>query len=169
MLIGVITAVVIAVCLVTGYIIRSSRRTEERRYYDAAYKIIKEKCLDQAIQSKSVRQETGRKVMLYLKWKDRKQQGFVFDPESGVRIGRTPGENEICIRENEVSAHHCILYLADGRPAVQDLQSANGTRIQRGFRRRLVCTPEYLYSGDRLLVGSLKIKITIFTFDMAYL
>lgn len=169
MLIGVITAAVIAVCAVAGYIIRSSRRTEERRYYDAAYKIIKEKCLNEAIQSKRVPQAAGQKVMLYLKWKGQKQQGFVFDPEPGVRIGRTPGENEICIRENEVSAHHCIIYLADGRPAVQDLQSANGTRIKRGFRKQLVYAPEYLYSGDRLLVGSLKIKVTIFTFDMAYL
>lgn len=169
MLIGVITGIAAAACAVAGYIVWSSRRAEIQKYYDAAYKIIKEDCLNQAISRREVKQEAGQKVMVYLKWKDRQKQGFVFDPAKGVRIGRTPEENEICIREAAVSARHCILYLAGGQLAVQDFQSANGTWIRRGLRKHAVQGAELVYTGDKILVGSLKIKVTVFTFDMAYI
>lgn len=169
MFIGVAAGIAAAVCTVIVYIVWSSRRAEQQKYYDAAYKMIKENCLNQAIRSKYVQQYDGQKVMVYLKWKDRQKQGFVFDPEGGVRIGRTPEENEICIKESTVSAQHCVLYLTEGRVAVQDFQSANGTWIKRGLRKYPVRGAELVFSGDKILVGSLKIKVTIFTFDMAYL
>lgn len=165
----VITAAVFAAGGAAIYVIRSSRKAEMQKYYDAAYKMIKENCLNNAIRNQSVPAYGGLKVMVYLKWKDRQKQGFVFDPEHGIRIGRSPGENEICIRDGAVSGQHCVLFVSGGRLAVQDLNSANGTWIQRGFWKHAVETAEFLCSGDRLAVGTLKIQVTVFTFDMAYI
>lgn len=167
MFIGVITGIVIAAAALTGYIFLSCQKAEEKKYYDAAYKMVKEKCLDQAISCRNRKQEMGQKVLVYLKWKDQKNRGFVFDPEEGIRIGRNPEENDICIRENSVSGKHCILYLTNGRMAIQDLNSVNGTWIRRGMRKHRIQQAEFLYTGDKVVVGGLKIKIIMFLFDMS--
>ncbi|MCI6464645.1 MAG: FHA domain-containing protein [Faecalicatena sp.] len=166
---GVITAVVLAAVIAAAYVVRSTEKAEMQKYYDAAYKMIKENCLNNAIRNQSAPSYGGQKTMVYLKWKDEQKQGFVFDPDQGIRIGRSPGENEICIRDGAVSGRHCVIFLSQGRLAVKDLHSANGTWIIRGLKRRAVDMAEYLLTGDRLVVGTLKIKVTIFTFDMAYL
>lgn len=165
----VLTAAVLAAGGAAAYVIQSSRRAEMQKYYDAAYKMIKENCLNNAIRNQSAPVYGGLKIMVYLKWKDRQKQGFVFDPEQGIRIGRSPGDNEICIRDGAVSGQHCVIFVSGGQLAVQDLNSANGTWIRRGFKKRAVETAEFLYSGDRLAVGTLKMKVTVFTFDMAYI
>ena len=165
----VLTAAVLAAGGAAVYVIQSSRRAEMQKYYDAAYKMIKENCLNNAIRNQSAPAYGGLKIMVYLKWKDRQKQGFVFDPEQGIRIGRSPVENEICIRDGAVSGQHCVIFVSGGQLAVQDLNSANGTWIRRGFKKRAVETAEFLYSGDRLAVGTLKMKVTVFTFDMAYI
>lgn len=169
MLIGIIIGLGAAVCMVILYMVRNQKLTEVQKYYDAAHKILKEECLNNAIKNKSGSVCGGKKIMFYLSWKDDGKQGFVFNPEQGVRIGRIPEENEICVREETVSAHQCILYLASGRPAIQDCDSANGTWIKRGIFKHLVLEAEHLYSGDCIIVGSMKIKVKIFLFDMAYI
>lgn len=165
----VIIAALLAAGAVAGYAIRSSKEAEVQKYYDAAYKMMKEDCLNNAIRNQYAPIYGGRKVMVYLKWKDRQKQGFVFNPELGIRIGRSPGENEVCIRAGEVSASHCLLFLSQGQLAVQDLHSANGTWVKRGLRKHAVNGAEYLFSGDRLIVGTLDIRVTVFTFDMSYI
>lgn len=163
--IGIVAAAAAGIIV---YVIVNFQKAEKQKYYVAAEKIIKENCLDNAIRNRRTEITGGRKLMVCLKWKKGKKQGFVFDPEQRIRIGRDPG-NDICIREREVSSQHCEIYLYDGRPAIQDLRSANGTWVFRGLRKHPVQGAEYLYAGDSILVGSLKIKITIFWFDMSYL
>ncbi len=167
----IIVIAVIAVVLIgiISYVMINSRKAEMQKYYDAAYKMIKEVCLSNALKNQKPRENNEQKVMIYLKWKEREKQGYVFDPQQGVRIGRTPGKNEICIREQRVSGRHCVIYLTEGRLAVQDLDSANGTWIRRGLRKHRIQGPEYLFTGDQIIVGSLRLKVTIFTFDMAYI
>ena len=162
----IISGIAIVVCGVVLYIIISSRNAEMQKYYDAAYKIIKENCLNQAIRNIPERVKERQRIMVYLKWKDQDSGGYVFDPLLGIRIGRDPEKNEICIRESTVSSSHCQLYLADRNLAIQDFQSMNGTFVKRNFWKHRVQGSEYLYSGDQIIVGSMKIKVTIFTFDM---
>lgn len=169
MLIGIIVVICIAAAGVAAYVIRAVKKTEHQKCYDAAYKVVKEECLNNAIRSYSERQRGRKKPMLYLKWKDGEKQGFVFDPEHSVRIGRDPRNNEICIREGEVSSSHCVLYLYQGNVFLKDLNSSNGTWIRQGlFRRRVqgVCP---VYSGDKIIVGDITIRVAIFIFDMEYM
>lgn len=167
------TGVVITACMAAAgaaaYVIKSSKEAKMQNYYNAAYKMMKEICLNRAIRNQNEFSSGRQKMMVYLKWKDGQKQGFVFDPEPGIRIGRSPGENEICIREDAVSSRHCVIFVSQGQLAVQDLYSANGTWIRRGIGKHAVEHAEYLYSGDVLLIGTLKIKVTIFMFDMAYM
>lgn len=168
MLVGIILVIGFAAIGVAVYVILANRKAERQKYYDAAYKVIKEGCLNNAIRNQNEKIQNGQKLMLYLKWKDSERQGYVFDPEKPIRIGRTPGMNDICIREETVSSEHCILFLYQGDIFLQDLNSRNGTWIRKGLRKHLAEGAEPVVSGDRIMVGSLVIRITIFTFDMAY-
>ncbi len=168
MLIGIIVVICIAVTGVTAYALAANRKAEKQKYYDAAYKVIKENCLNNAIRNQNEKMQNGQKIMLYLKWKDNEKQGYVFDPARTVRIGRSPEGNDICIREETVSSRHCVLFLYQGQLFLQDFHSRNGTWLKSGFTRRLVQGTEPVFSGDKVIVGDLSIRVTIFTFNMAY-
>ncbi len=165
----IIAAVLAAAAVAAAIIFWNQKKSETRKYRAAAYQMLKNSYLSRAIRREEDTSAGGPKVMLYLKWKDVKKQRYVFNPETGVRIGRTPGVNEICVRDKSVSSSHCRLYLDRGRLAVQDLHSMNATWIQRGFRRIPVREAEYLYSGDRLRVGGIVFKVKVFLFDMSYM
>ena len=169
MWITIIIVIAIVLAGIISYIMINSRKAEMQKYYGAAYKMIKEICLANALKNQKPRENHEQKVIIYLKWKDREKQGYVFDPQQGVRIGRNPGKNEICIREKMISGQHCVIYLSEGMLAIQDLNSSNGTWIRRGFWKHRLQGAEYLLSGDKIIVGGLKLTVTIFTFDMAYI
>lgn len=168
MLIGIIVVIGIAVVSVIAYVLHANRKAERQKYYDAAYKVIKEECLDNAIRNENAKIESGQRLMIYLKWKDSEKQGYVFDPAKPIRIGRSPEKNEICIREETVSSRHCMLYLYQGQLFLQDINSRNGTWLKQGLRKQLVQGAEPVFSGDKIIVGNLAIKVTVFIFDMAY-
>ena len=88
MLAGIIVVIGIAVIGVVIYVLHANAKAERQKYYDAAYKVIKEECLNNAIRNQNEKIRNGQKLMLYLKWKDSEKQGYVFDPEKPVRIGR---------------------------------------------------------------------------------
>lgn len=169
MLIGVIVVICIAAAGVAAYVIHTVKKTEYQKCYDAAYKVVKEDCLNNAIRSSGEKQKSRQKQMLYLKWQDGEKQGFVFDPERPVRIGRDPQNNDICIREGEVSSRHCVLYLYQGNIFLKDLNSSNGTWIRQGLSRRRVQGVCPVYSGDRIIIGDITIQAAIFIFDMGYM
>lgn len=76
----------------------SIKKSEEKKYYDAAARMIKENCLNKIIQNRGQRRQTVTdKLMIYISISGKSRQGFVFDPENGIRIGRNIEENEICI------------------------------------------------------------------------
>ncbi len=166
-MVWIILVIVIAVFI--GCIILQRRKKEQKKYYEAAYRMVKEVSLTKALRHYTPTGVREQKIMVYLKWKDTEKRGYVFAPENGIRIGRTPEANEVCIRNDSVSGSHCVLYLSNNRLAIQDLNSVNGTWIQRGFKKHEVQQMEYVCDGDILLLGGYKIKITIFTFDMAYM
>ncbi len=169
MLIGIIMVICIAAAAAAaGYIIHANRKAETQKYYDAAYKVIKEGCLNNAIRNKNEKIQNGQKMMIYLKWKDSERQGYVFDPKHPIRIGRIPDDNDICIREETVSSHHCVLYLYKGQVYLRDLNSRNGTWLRQGIRKRRIEGAEPVFSGDVVIVGKLAVRLTIFSFDMAY-
>lgn len=151
---------------IAAWIGLSLTRAEQKRYYQAAARMIKESCLDAVIASRGSRRPAGEKLMLYITVSGRPRGRFVFDPEKGVRIGRSPEGNDICIRDAEVSAVHCCIYLYQGQPVVQDFNSSNGTWIKRGLRKEMAEGVEQIYSGDTVVVGHTKFKIRFFRFDM---
>ncbi len=167
MIIFVGMCALIIICGVVLFVIKSANESKKYKYYNAAYKMIKEQCLNHALSKNPQREIGGQRIMVYLEWQDQETNGFVFDPAYGIHIGRDPEKNEICIRENIISANHCKIYLANGGLAIQDYGSINGTYVKHGLWKHRVYGSEYLFSKDQILLGNMKIKVTIFTFDMS--
>lgn len=169
MLVGIILVICVAIIGTIIFAVRASEKAEKQKYYDAAYKILKEECLNQAICNNGQVAEAGEKLMIYLKWKDYEQQGYVFDPDKPVRIGRDPEQNDICIRDNTVSFNHCMLFSYEGGLYLKDLNSSNGTWLKRGLFSQLVTGVVLVLSGDKITVGGLTMRVTVFEFDMSYM
>jgi pSer/pThr/pTyr-binding forkhead associated (FHA) protein len=69
-------------------------------------------------------------------------------------IGRQKG-CDIRIPSAEISRRHCILTLADGELTVQDLDSSNGTFLNR----QRVAGAQAIKAGDRLRVGPVTFSV----------
>lgn len=77
---------------------------------------------------------TGHQLTLAIGWR--------------VRIGRGPG-NEICIKDKRASKHHAEVRYRDGRYALIDLDSSNGTLVNGSY----VVEPTTLAHGDEIVIG----------------
>ena len=151
--------------VICGLIYLYMHKLEVSKYHAAAYRMVKEETLELSLKNKLLVGYHGQKLMVYLKWRNGDRQGYVFSPEKGIRIGRIPECNEICIQENLISGEHCKIYISENRLAVQDFQSANGTWVRRGLFKHRVQGAEYIMTGDVLQIGSIKIKIILFWID----
>ncbi len=80
--------------------------------------------------------------------------GTVYELRSTLRLGRHP-YNEVSLGDPAVSRYHCWLTFRDGTAWIEDLSSANGTRVN-GVR---VLERRRLGAGDEIRVGN-----TAFTF-----
>lgn len=66
-------------------------------------------------------------------------------------IGRTP-DNDICIRENDVSRRHAVIRLAGDYYVIEDLGSKNGVLVNDKQLESFVSQP--LYNGDIIGISS---------------
>ena len=69
----------------------------------------------------------------------------------GVRVGRNPDSCNCVINAPEISREHCRIFLSNGRLMLEDLKSANGTRI--GARSLEAHIPDEIHEGDRITLG----------------
>ena len=69
MWITIIIVIAIVLAGIISYIMINSRKAEMQKYYGAAYKMIKEICLANALKNQKPRENHEQKVMIYLKWK----------------------------------------------------------------------------------------------------
>lgn len=166
-MIGIIAGIVLAILLILLLVVLYIRQKRERsEYYLAAYKVIKETALDQALHRNSghINVETI-KPMVYIKSQKGQKEGFVFDPEKPVGIGRAQEGNALCVRDASVSGYHCRLFLYGSGLYVEDLGSTNGTWLRQGFAKKQIIGPTPIRSGAKLYIGGEVFRIVIFHFD----
>ena len=72
--------------------------------------------------------------------------------DSGVKIGRDPGKNQIVINNDNVSKEHAWIGTKGGKHVVQDLNSLNGTYVNSVQNNRV--KEEGLKDGDVVIIGS---------------
>lgn len=165
----VLIAVAGIIVFIACVIIVKKRQSEEKKYYDAADQMVKEAYLKEALQNTDALQAHQVVVpMLYLKLiRPKPAQGYVFNPEEKVTIGRDRTTNSIWIPYPTVSMKHCSIRYMDGGVYLFDENSMNGTIIKKGFRKYGLIDGEYveLESGDKIYIDEAVFKVTIFYFQ----
>jgi len=73
---------------------------------------------------------------------------------SVISIGRTEG-NDLILPKSNVSKRHARLVFTDGRYVVTDLNSTNGTYVNR-YR---ITEATVVYPGDRIYIGDFVVRI----------
>lgn len=158
--------VLVIIVAVVSAVLVLRRKQERAAYYQAAYKMRKEAYLDDALKKQGGhRVSQPLRTMLYLKQEKGAREGFVYNPEQVVNIGRAQNGNDLCVRDLNVSSYHCRIFSYGGTLFLEDLGSSNGTWIKRGFRKQQVTQPFPVVSGDRLCIGSQTFKMIVFTFN----
>ncbi len=159
--IGVAVLVVLLVTTIVG------RRMEKCRVQEkvAAALLLKKKQLDEMIDMNKRQSSAREYLILVISWKEDKKRKYIFDPSTGVSIGRDREENQICIPLDTISQKHCMIFSSGDSIYIQDLNSTNGTFIKRGFKTYRVngCAP--CQDNDTIIVGDIYFKIRTFYMD----
>ena len=159
-------------------IILNAQREERDKYYAAARNILKDdflrKTLENPVKSGGDSGGAGdQKLMVYLKTIGIKPpKRYVFNPEREIPFGRQRDESGVFLNEATVSQKHCRIFLYGENVWLEDLGSSNGTGLKRGLFGNFWLTSGQqapLRSGDVLIIGSTKLKITLFVFDTVYM
>lgn len=79
-----------------------------------------------------------------------------FDLWSAATLGRAP-DNTIVLPDPSVSAHHATIRQEQGQWLVQDLQSTNGTAVNRSW----LSAPARLYPGDTVRMGEVVLRLEV--------
>ncbi|MFZ5438869.1 MAG: FHA domain-containing protein [Myxococcota bacterium] len=80
---------------------------------------------------------------------------FSFDGGE-ARLGRT-ADNDIVIKDPSSSRSHARVFEEDGQLLVEDLKSANGTRLNG----KPVKAPVALSNGDRIMIGDVTLEVSL--------
>ncbi|MGN0621782.1 MAG: FHA domain-containing protein [Porcipelethomonas sp.] len=171
-------AALIIIIFFVGIIIFSSvvyaRKTESKNKRDeAAQVMLKDEYLDHMLTNPLIHGNTeapdrNNRVMLYIETCNVKPAAkYVFDPSKKVFIGRDRQQCNVCISEATVSSRNCAIVSMGNSLVLQDLNSANGTLVKRGFFKKyhLHNTQIVLRSNDRIVVGLTTLKLMIFDYN----
>lgn len=88
----------------------------------------------------------------------------IFSLDEAITIGRSR-DNMVSIRDSRISRLHCKIAVVNGGLYLQDLGSANGTKIRHGFFHRKILShhdTEKLQDGDVIVLGNYRMKIRIY-------
>lgn len=80
---------------------------------------------------------------------------FSFD-NNEAKLGRT-ADNDLVVKDSSASRSHCKLYAKGTRYFLEDLKSANGTKLNGA----LVAQPKEIKEGDRITIGDVEFTFSI--------
>lgn len=168
-MIYVIIAIVGIVIFIVSVVLVKKKSMEEKSYYEAAQQMVKEEYLTDSLKNVSGSEYHPTVIpMLYLKLCSAKpKQGYVFNPENEITIGRDKNSNSIWIPFPMVSMKHCSIVCDSGRIYLKDSGSANGTIVQKGLKKYLISNYEFieLESKDKIIISDAVFKVAIFYFN----
>lgn len=171
----IVLGVILIGLLVALIIVNNMKKSERNKYYTAAGNTLREDFLNYSLQNHTgetadIRVPRSSKMMVYIKANSKgKKIRLVFDPERGINIGRDKNLSNIYINDQTVSQKHCFIYSVNDVVYLEDMYSANGTYIKRGFSNYYHIVEGQkieLCDNDIIIIGSNQLKVTLFYYDM---
>ncbi len=177
MILKILIIIAAASAIAAADIFAKLKSEEREKMYRAAERIIQNELLDNSLKNPFlggavIDNSADCRLMVNIKVKlERDKQSFVFNPAKTIKIGRERVGNHIIVNEATVTAYHCMIFMsADGKPVLQD-SSANGTYVKRGMRSYHLMNGQtcVIENGDSIIVGSVKLKVKLFGFDISWI
>lgn len=173
MIIFVIIYVILAIAGFIAGLIVYIKRSNQRKYNNAAEKIIRDDLLGYSLKNPYIMGSdelppSSKRLMIGLAIKAAgKKHSYVFDPAKRVNIGRDD-KNQIIIFDSSVSGHQASIYVSGGAVCLFNTGSKNVLSVKRGSSNRAVRPGAgvRLRDGDKILIRNYKIKVKLFVFDI---
>lgn len=145
------------------------KRERRRKIIKGLYKLVENQVLNRTLKERITSEQAAvteyQKPFLHVEFPDtRPLLMHLFSLDECVTVGRSR-ENKICIRDDMLSRLHCKISLVNGCLVLQDMMTANGTRIRRGIFKKVELLPgqqELLYPKDVICAGNYRIKVRIY-------
>ena len=103
MVVGIVVGVASLAMILLIMMISRRKKKDREQEIKAAAMLLKERQLRNAIDMNKKNGAQREQLILVVSWKDDKKRKFIFDPATGVRIGRGRDENQICVPLDTVS------------------------------------------------------------------
>ena len=169
---NVFLIILIASCVVFELIflifhLRMKKKKKEKMR-KSLYKLIETRVLEQSLKYRITSGQAAMyecaKPFLHMEFLNTQPQiSYLFPLDEWITIGRNK-ENKVCVHNETFSRLHCKIGMINNVLLLQDQGSANGTRIKRGFLKKIDVAggrQEVLQSGDCIKIGDYKMKIRI--------
>lgn len=163
-----------AIGLFLSFLLTHRAKSDTRKYYAAAERMIREEVLDYSLKNpytlpKGATAPSVRRTMVGIGMKDTNgKQRLLFDPEKPIYIGRGRG-NQIILQGKEISAQHACIFAYHGKIWIKDLQSYSGITVRRGWLQNKSIPRgkgTRLLDGDRVQIQNHELSIHIFGVDL---
>lgn len=146
----------------------NARRKKKEKIRKNLYKMIEERVLEQSLKYRITNGQAAmqecKSPFLYVEFVNTKPLiSYLFPLDEWITIGRNK-ENKMCIHDEKISRLHCKVGMIDHVLLLQDQGSVNGSRICRGIFQHIDVSggkQAELRSGDRIKIGSYRIKIRV--------
>lgn len=166
-------AVTILICF-TSTLLLFQAKSQTRKYYNAAEKIVREDLLAYSLKNPytmprglkapaSVRLMLGMEILTV---KPRQQR--VFDISQPVNLGRSD-QNHIVLHDMHISSRQGRIFARQGRIWLENLSTQCGMLVRRGRFQKIPVVPRQtiqLLDGDRICVNQHKLRVKIFVFNL---
>lgn len=169
MILIIIILAIIAICELLIFIFwNKGKQKKNRLTKQSLYKLIEMRVLNRTlsapISTEQAVQYEYQSPFLRIEFLDSKPwMARLFALDESISIGRSK-DNMICIRGEKISRCHCRITLQDNGLFLQDLGTANGTKIRRGLFRKIVLAPnqmEEIFDGDKIIIESYRMRIAV--------
>lgn len=171
-LVIVVCFVVIALGSFAAFLLISSAKSENRKLYRAAEKIVGEELLDWSIRNpytmaRGTSAPAARRLMIALKAVSEKQkQQSVFDVQNPIYIGRG-NSCQIILYDARISEKHACIFYEKGRVWIRNLTSRSVIQLKRGMFSRRALKPgktQRIHDGETIQMYGNALKVRLFVY-----
>ncbi|WP_167955910.1 FHA domain-containing protein [Anaerosporobacter faecicola] len=163
--------------------LRHRRRKQIQKRNQAAFDIIKEEALCNAlvnpvldekqedqVQDKRYHLE-DRQMLQLVTIQAKKKVNYIFSLEKIITFGRNPKTSDVCLKDPMVSGIHCTIFKNQQTVWIKDMGSSNGTIIKRKGNYCVLGNEEAieLKNKDLLQIGEVTFRIELFFINKRYL
>ena len=150
----IILAIVLLAIAIVGIVYFFRARAKKKRELNDNILRMRHAALDEALRNPQINQSKAEGYIIRLEFEGMDRPPFLTEASKNINIGRA-ANNDLVLDDNNVSKHHCRIYVDAQGCFIEDLGSKNGTLVkQHGKITNLYSQKMRIEQGDYIIAGS---------------